>query len=185
MRTQGGRGSFESPWPVNPCSRSLPWQPTRGCAASRVRWRLRMHAGHVSDKPEHASAGDSTPQVRLKPRGAVAERAEYWMKSIGSAVFAVSIFASPATLGSARAHDWYPRECCHEMDCAPVESILRLVPTGGGAPQLVVTSKHGRAIVRQDFPIRESKDGRMHVCMKRYDALGEMEVNCLFMPPTM
>jgi hypothetical protein len=107
------------------------------------------------------------------------------MNTVHSSLILLSVLASPLCLTPARAHDWYPRECCHDTDCAPVESILRLVPTGAGAPQLIVTSKHGRAIVPQDFPMRESEDGRMHVCMKRYDALGEMEVNCLFIPPTM
>ena len=80
------------------------------------------------------------------------------------------------------AHSWYPKECCNDMDCAPVETVDRLLPTGGGLPQLVVTSKHGKAIVPQGFPVRESKDGRMHVCM-RYDEFGNMDVICLFVPP--
>jgi len=25
----------------------------------------------------------------------------------------------------AQAHDWYPKECCHDNDCAPVESTAR------------------------------------------------------------
>jgi hypothetical protein len=49
-------------------------------------------------------------------------------------------------------------------------------------PQIIVTSKYGRAIVPQGFPVRESKDGRMHVCM-RYSEFGTMEVICLFVPP--
>jgi hypothetical protein len=105
------------------------------------------------------------------------------MNTVHSSLILLSVLASSLCLTPARAHDWYPRECCHDTNCAPVESILRRVPTGGGAPQLIVVSKHGRAIVPQDFPMRESKDSRMHVCMKRYDALGEMEVNCLFIPP--
>jgi hypothetical protein len=68
------------------------------------------------------------------------------------------------------------------MDCAPVESMSQLVPSDGGAPRLVVTSKHGKVVIRPNFPVRESKDGRMHVCMGRYDS-GDMEVVCLFMPP--
>lgn len=79
-------------------------------------------------------------------------------------------------------HDWYPKDCCHDMDCAPVESATWLTPASGGAPQLVVISKHGRAIIRQGISIRTSKDSRMHVCMKRYDPLGEMVANCLFLP---
>ena len=104
------------------------------------------------------------------------------MKIIGFAFVALSVLAGTAVPAPVNAHDWYPLECCNHMDCAPVESIVRLVPAGGGAPQLIVTSKHGRAILRQDFPARESKDSRMHVCMRRHDS-GDMDVICLFMPP--
>jgi hypothetical protein len=61
---------------------------------------------------------------------------------------------------------------------------VRIIPTGGGTPQWIVTSKHGTAIVPLDFPARQSKDSRMHVCM-RPDPLGVMDVMCLFMPPHM
>ena len=27
--------------------------------------------------------------------------------------------------GPARAHDWYPRECCSAADCAPVQGVRR------------------------------------------------------------
>ena len=52
-----------------------------------------------------------------------------------------------------------------------------VVPIGGGLPQLVVTSAIGTAIVPHDFPVRESKDGRMHVCIQ------DVWVVCLFVPP--
>jgi hypothetical protein len=83
---------------------------------------------------------------------------------------------------AAPAHSWYPKECCNENDCAPVVSFRRLVPIGGGLPQLVVRSRHGTAVVPDDFPVRVSKDGRMHVCM-RQNELGTWDVMCLFMPP--
>jgi len=44
-------------------------------------------------------------------------------------------------------------------------------------PQLVVTSAVGTAIVPHDFPVRESKDGRMHVCIQ------DVWIVCLFVPP--
>ena len=97
-----------------------------------------------------------------------------------SAIFAVTIFG--ATAPSASAHDWYPHECCHDKDCAPVESMTRIDPAGDGTPYMVVTSKHGKAILRRDFPTRESKDSRMHVCLGQYDT-GEKEVICIFIPP--
>jgi hypothetical protein len=102
------------------------------------------------------------------------------MKISVSAIFAVTIFG--ATAPSASAHDWYPHECCHDKDCAPVESMTLITPAGGGAPYMVVASKHGKAILRRDFPTRESKDSRMHVCLGQYDT-GEKEVICIFIPP--
>jgi hypothetical protein len=82
----------------------------------------------------------------------------------------------------AHADSWYPRECRPDYDCAPIEKLTWHVPVGGGTPQLIVTSKNGKAVVPQSFPVRESKDGRSHVCM-RYDPFGTMEVICLFRAP--
>jgi hypothetical protein len=105
------------------------------------------------------------------------------MKTVGSALVVFSVFAGMATLGPATGHDWYPLECCNQMDCAPVESIAPLASTTtGDPPQLVVTSKHSKAIIRQDFPVRESRDSRIHVCMRRHD-FGDMDVICFFIPP--
>ena len=90
----------------------------------------------------------------------------------------------------AMAHDWYPLECCHGMDCAPVEKV-EFVPTpasttGTGAltvPSLMmVTTKHGSVLVPATFPRRESKDNRMHACMRPSD--GGMRLLCLFIPPS-
>src|SRR6476620_12445705 len=104
------------------------------------------------------------------------------MKTLGSALGVCSVFAGMAIVGPARGHDWYPLECCHHMDCAPVESIAPLASTSAGAPQLIVTSKHGKAIIRHDFPVRESRDSRMHVCMRRHDS-GYMDAICFFIRP--
>jgi hypothetical protein len=68
-----------------------------------------------------------------------------------------AVVLSSAQVG---AHSWYPKECCSGNDCAPVEKATWLVPVGGGLPQLVVTSGVGTAIVPNNFPVRDSKDGR-------------------------
>jgi hypothetical protein len=86
-------------------------------------------------------------------------------------------------LASARAHSWYPKECCDDVDCAPIDAVSHLA-SGNGPPQMIVTSMHGRALVPQNFPVRDSKDGLMHVCM-RPDPQGIMDVMCLFLPPQM
>jgi hypothetical protein len=91
----------------------------------------------------------------------------------------------------AAAHDWYPLECCHEMDCAPVDRT-EIVPTptsdpretAAGQPAMVVTTKHGSVLVPGNFPRRESKDHRMHACMMP-GVGGQMQLICIFMPPSM
>jgi hypothetical protein len=93
------------------------------------------------------------------------------------------------------AHDWYPMECCSGLDCAPVDTVeilqgpaiasflpnpAQASPPGG----MLVTSKHGSVVVPANFPRRESKDHRMHVCMRPGQG-GSMRLLCIFMPPAM
>jgi hypothetical protein len=96
----------------------------------------------------------------------------------------LSILATVVHLSSspAVAHDWYPIECCNVRDCAPIENVSWSVPTGAGMRQLVVTSKHGTVTIPNDFPVRQSKDGQMHVCM-RQNEFGGWDAMCLFLPP--
>ena len=77
----------------------------------------------------------------------------------------------------ATAHDWYPYECCHYMDCAPVDRVEQSGPGG-----MTVTSRHGTAVVPESMPRRESRDQRMHVCMQPSRG-GSMRVICVFIPP--
>jgi len=86
---------------------------------------------------------------------------------------------TPAIPAPASAHDWYPIECCSGYDCAPVvQAELQQGDT------LVVTSKHGTGIVPASMTRRESKDHKMHVCMRPVRD-GEMRVICVFLPPSM
>src|SRR5262245_4752192 len=83
----------------------------------------------------------------------------------------------PGLTTSGNAHDWYPEECCHAKDCAPVESwAFTQKAQTGSLPQLSVT------IVPKDIPRRESKDNRMHACMRAGWA-GEKRIVCIFLPP--
>ena len=93
----------------------------------------------------------------------------------------------------AAAHDWYPMECCHAMDCAPVEkvemlpgpaiaSLLRSSGAGTPSAAMLVTTKHGSVVVPANFPRRESKDNRMHACMRPGQS-GTMRLICIFLPP--
>ena len=71
-----------------------------------------------------------------------------------------------------------PQECCTGKDCAPVRRSHGWYQPAG-APQLVVTSTLGTAVVPTTCLRRESKDGRMHVCIQ------DIWVVCLFIPPPM
>jgi len=93
------------------------------------------------------------------------------------------------------------------MDCAPVEKVEMLSqPTiasmlaapaqaapgaaaagakeAGLAGSMVVTTMHGSVLVPANFPRRESKDHRMHACMRPGDG-GTMRLICIFLPPAM
>lgn len=102
-------------------------------------------------------------------------------------LLAMLLVATPAA-----AHDWYPLECCHRQDCAPVDKV-EMVPTPavadpdgapGKPPAMMVTTRHGTALVPASFPRRESKDHRMHACMMPGSG-GQMQLICIFMPPSM
>ncbi len=106
------------------------------------------------------------------------------MRTLRLMLAAAWMLAGPDVwLAPANAHSWYPKECCDDVDCAPVDAVSQLA-SAYGSPQMVVTSMHGRALVPRNFPVRDSKDGRMHVCM-RPDPDGVMDVMCLFVPPQM
>lgn len=83
------------------------------------------------------------------------------------------------------AHDWYPMECCSGMDCAPVEKVERIPdPSNPTAlPLLLVTTKHGTVAIPTNFPLRQSQDNRMHVCMRPSQTPGVNRLLCVFIPP--
>lgn len=88
---------------------------------------------------------------------------------------------------SASAHDghWYSWECCHDQDCAPVDKVEFLQPKQTGmlgisTPMpsvMVVTTKHGTAIVPPDLPRRASQDNRLHACIHAGHLI------CIYIPP--
>jgi hypothetical protein len=85
-----------------------------------------------------------------------------------------------ALTAAASAHDWYPRECCHDVDCAPVERAEALADG-----VLRLTSRVGTTDVPSSFPRQPSPDGRMHICMVRYSHFDNMRPVCFFVPPAM
>ena len=98
---------------------------------------------------------------------------------------------------TAQAHDWYPLDCCHDQDCAPVDK-LEQVPTQklahagmAFAPnlrlpsQMLVTTKHGTVLVPENFPRRASHDGQWHACIQSSGSVAPARLICLFEPPAM
>lgn len=92
------------------------------------------------------------------------------------------------------------------MDCAPVDKVEILPPPTvasmlaatvqsvsppaglpGSLPEagsMLVTTRHGSVLVPGNFPRRESKDHRMHACMRPGEG-GSMRLICIFLPPAM
>ena len=88
------------------------------------------------------------------------------MKYLLLYMISVSVFAFIASCGlsPAKAHDWYPHECCHGGDCAPVDNVTRIVTAASGQTGLILKSKLGTALLPPNFPVRESKRPS-HACM--------------------
>jgi hypothetical protein len=98
------------------------------------------------------------------------------MRRHGLAPFLVStaLLAAPG----AYAHDWYPRECCSNHDCAPADTVLR---RDDGS--YLVTSRGMSASIPADYPKwRKSPDGRIHVCIRKLRSGAEYLV-CAFRGP--
>lgn len=75
--------------------------------------------------------------------------------------FSVCIFVLFITIKApAKAHSWYPPECCSDQDCAEVIKTIEL-PNG----DLEVTSKHGTVLITKKTPRKQSLDNKEHVCM--------------------
>jgi hypothetical protein len=87
------------------------------------------------------------------------------------------LLAGTVIASDAMCHEWYPRECCGDTDCAPVDRIESLP---GGFLRL--TTRVGTTDVPPGFPRQHSPDGQMHICMVRYSHLDNMRPVCLFVP---
>jgi hypothetical protein len=111
---------------------------------------------------------------------------------LGPAIAAAISFTAAILVGArAHAHDWYPLECCGGYDCGPgsMQTVVGAdyldVPDASSRAfisEVTITNGLGfseKAIVPQDFPRRDSPDGRLHACI----VAGHLR--CLFMPPGM
>lgn len=116
----------------------------------------------------------------------------WWVFVTIAALAAIAMWIAVIKATAAAAHDWYPVECCHSLDCAPVTSTAYVAgaaydSTGKAIaspmPELVVTTKIGTAVVPPDMPRRISPDNQMHACINN-TGMGSY-VMCIFIPPGM
>lgn len=86
-----------------------------------------------------------------------------------------------ATPRAASTPAWYPTDCAGSDYCAPVDHAFWAAPNDSRGAELMITSLHGTATVQRSFAVKDSRDDRMHVCM-RFDPFGSLEVTCLLVP---
>ena len=96
----------------------------------------------------------------------------------GAGQFNIGVFVclaiGSATSDQAFSHDWYPKECCSGLDCAPsprsefepVKNGWRVLRTGEVIPY---------------DQIRRSRDGEFHRCLTEFWE-PESATRCLFVP---
>lgn len=78
----------------------------------------------------------------------------------------------------ARAHDWYPAECCSDKDCAPADTVVRREDGS-----YLVTARGMSVVIPANYAKwRISPDGRVHVCVRRLRSGSEYLV-CAFSSP--
>ncbi len=95
-----------------------------------------------------------------------------WFGILGTVLVASALGAA----GPVMAHSWYPRACCNDLDCTPVDRVEHL-PEGG----MRLTAGHIEVIVPPGFPVMQSADARVHVCTYRNMA-GQYLPRCVFLP---
>lgn len=80
----------------------------------------------------------------------------------------------------AHAHSWYPKECCSNHDCMPVDRIAAETAEG---TVFVVGQK--QILIPRGFPVRSSPDSRVHICFRVITQSEEGVYTmplCLFLP---
>jgi hypothetical protein len=97
------------------------------------------------------------------------------MKTIVPALVALSFFAG-FWLTPAKAHGWYPKECCHDHDCMPADDIY----TDARGNTIIIVGQR-RVWVPPGLAVRSSPDHRIHVCFTD-DVYGYQAPRCVFMP---
>ena len=75
----------------------------------------------------------------------------------------------PASAKSpAYAHSWYPRECCSNHDCKPVDDTSLEFDTAPGGHPFARYKPTGNVFFQHQW--KTSQDERYHVCINPYNA---------------
>lgn len=78
----------------------------------------------------------------------------------------------------AAAHEFYATDCCSDKDCAPYPAESVTIEPGG------YRLHTGELIGYRDPRIRQSPDGRFHLCAISLSPGEKPLVRCLYVPPT-
>lgn len=97
-----------------------------------------------------------------------AEKLAWIAAGIVSGFFIVFLVLASAV--ATFAHSFYPVECCHDRDCAPIDES-RVKPGFAG---YVVDGKHYVPMSQ----VRQSPDGQYHACFPNTETL-----KCFWAPP--
>lgn len=68
-------------------------------------------------------------------------------------------------LNDLNAHDHYPAECCHNLDCGEITSIYNMVDGGRHITIKLVNGLSLSAIFPKEFPISPALDNKDHACI--------------------
>jgi hypothetical protein len=97
-----------------------------------------------------------------------------------ASIVLLAALAAAAPAVSARAHSWYPKECCSNRDCMPAEAIV----TNERGEKVVIVG-HYRISIPRRLHARLSPDNRIHICFVVLEAEFSAPYAlplCLFLP---
>lgn len=78
----------------------------------------------------------------------------------------------------ARAHDWYPYECCSGYDCGPIALDKPPLEENGG---FTLQDGSGRHVAYKE--LKMSPDGQWHLCEQKWQTeLKDRKILCLYAP---
>lgn len=99
--------------------------------------------------------------------------------AVGATIAAAAVvLAMVAGVGPARAHEWYPPNCCSGFDCAPIEmDDVQLTPEGFVIPGNPEVVPYSSPKVKRTPP---EGGNRYHLCTRAGKRDGE--VICLYIP---